>query len=1150
MEAGPQVEKEKAGMLAEQLGRPGVGFHEKAHQWSQGEKAGTEQYAGHRGDTLFKGASQRYDMPEPGTHKAREWDGAGHSLEDHVWWFERNAPADVMGSERIHLFARYATPMVSERLREIPQIFGIEDWNDFLDYMRENYLDRSKTATITAQEFEAGVMLLGGETIKSYEKLVEFSEEFGALAVQYQRGRGGPGLADELYLRYLPNDLITYVLEAGEAGWRAKYRWNRYELPQWRWVWAALREVLHPKNKLGALRLQRAHPDWESHAELAKQAKRERAEAATVTSRTQGPKREGWAKPEMSDFEKAERMSIEELTRKMSSLTMAATSGSAKDRAKASGEYKVYHARLGKVAPGQSSYWPPNVGDTLRDGESLAKETQAAWAMAQSKGVGSVEYLVAHTNVQTKAGSGVSLGLPVPTYYQSNSNSVRVYPGLGRANYGGPAGVSVAAIAGGGRPQFNRPSYRPLEQNAATNCYFCGKIGHPQWQCPTRDYCVQKRWIHIAEFPDDRGRVRREVRWHLPGHPLDGLPVGRDAGTGSLLGTVWKVVLEAKLATEAENPNALPQAQVQALDSHMSSARMDGRYDYHDGGEDLEGDGEYSAGDEDSVLHYMVGVEEPEDPFEDLQEGSVLKVCTAGVTAEERYLQNQRAAQEAAVHHIAQSLTSRDFEEFSVLAAARTEGTPARTGPYTRGKTAAGAKDAPVAGAGGRQGSGLFPPTVPKALAQATQSAEPLQRPRPVGRPATAAPTVPRPVAASQTVSQMAQPEKKEEKLPLRLRRQDCQVTRDNDWRTVCRRIMTTSALSKGEISVWELMAISPFLMKYMEEGLKVYRPVKAGTSEESMQVESLETSWLSEPELEGVMIEACRVNTQDRELFVAEAIGLNEPIPQTHPNLEPGELWGTDWAPLPLTVRTVLLKAELNGVECRAIVDDGAQVNMVSSKFFDRLNQKQPLAIRVDIKYFVSGVHGEARRLAGCFEADVSICGAVTRHVFWVNEAAPDDKIFLGMPFIMQNQVNFFWSGNRRIMSMNTLRGTTEMPMHPVEGPLVSIPDFSDSKSPKVLRLGALRKLEPQSAEANQRVLTANSIEVEGVAGITALAAEVTEWPGDEGTAEADLSGEDDETLTELEFEQEEMRMLQEAEGEAEDALQDALEHEEDVSA
>jgi hypothetical protein len=116
---------------------------------------------------------------------------------------------------------------------------------------------------------------------------------------------------------------------------------------------------------------------------------------------------------------------------------------------------------------------------------------------------------------------------------------------------------------------------------------------------------------------------------------------------------------------------------------------------------------------------------------------------------------------------------------------------------------------------------------------------------------------------------------------------------------------------------------------------------------------------------------------------------------------------------------------------------------------------------------------------LARCFEGDLSIGGVTTTDVFWVNRNSPVDKVFLGMPFIMRNQVNFFWSGNRRIVSMNTEHGTTEMAMHPRDGPLVTVADFSPVRQLHGLRLGHLRLLGPNEVNTNQRLLTANSVAI-----------------------------------------------------------------------
>lgn len=146
----------------------------------------------------------------------------------------------------------------------------------------------------------------------------------------------------------------------------------------------------------------------------------------------------------------------------------------------------------------------------------------------------------------------------------------------------------------------------------------------------------------------------------------------------------------------------------------------------------------------------------------------------------------------------------------------------------------------------------------------------------------------------------------------------------------------------------------------------------------------------------------------------------------------------------LPLAVRTALLPCKLNGIECRAMVDDGSMLNLVPRGMFERLR----VGLRSDIRFRVSGIHDTGGvGLAGHFAADVEFGGLTTRHFFWVNNAMKEEKIYLGMPFVLANRVEFFWHGPNRIMRQQTMQGTSEYAMFPSDGPEVT----RHSKSPGV---------------------------------------------------------------------------------------------------
>lgn len=294
---------------------------------------------------------------------------------------------------------------------------------------------------------------------------------------------------------------------------------------------------------------------------------------------------------------------------------------------------------------------------------------------------------------------------------------------------------------------------------------------------------------------------------------------------------------------------------------------------------------------------------------------------------------------------------------------------------------------------------------------------------------------------------------------------------------TVCAKILEEKMRNLGSLSLRELLAIAPPLAGYLNA---VTRRRKVVEASEVLVVEPGPEDHSSDEgdPLDGE-VESYRVNLEklvlgdgpgwrgDREVCPEEWFqqGVYYSSGPEPPKSEVAG-WGCadqEWCTSPLSVKTVMVPVSLNGVDCLAIVDDGSQINMVSDVFYDKMTQEVKSPIRTDLRYSVSGVHGEAVPLAGYFQADVKIGALVTRHIFWVNRHAPKDKIFLGMPYIAQNLVDFVWCGYRRVMRVNAPSGVLEIPLHPDDGPVITVAEkraWKDRRKPLGTRLRALRLL------------------------------------------------------------------------------------------
>ncbi|BEI88642.1 uncharacterized protein CcaverHIS019_0200040 [Cutaneotrichosporon cavernicola] len=578
----------------------------------------------------------------------------------------------------------------------------------------------------------------------------------------------------------------------------------------------------------------------------------------------------------------------------------------------------------------------------------------------------------------------------------------------------GPAvqGMSAMAAEAQAGPISGRPTRTVTFADRGDECFFCREGGHTQVGCPKRRFCIDKGWIALRMQNIEGGRRRYLLLWTLPGqeaNPIRGGPYG-----SSPWDQVRQVLERASLYKLGDEHNA----KVSAIDSRGDSPV----YDYRDPDGDDPEEEDYDA-DAYCASVYSAAVEDEE-------------IVTA----------------------LAAQLSVADLEEFDALDAGDS-GRPWGTSTYAVTRTepiAAGSRAMPYSG----RPAGRNPTAQPSGY-NAVNAPNP--RARPVTRSAPA-----QPPGEARAVPREPLPKSL---VPSRMVPRPTPLSEEANWADVCYKIVRTKALASGDVSVWEILVISPILQKYLQ-GINRAGNVGLPPRPEPTAAASVNVASTSIEPLEDSMTIG-----GEAEVVVGEAALAGERLPITDDDIRGGEIWGNAWAPLPLTVKTVLFEAELCGVCVRVLVDDGSQINMVSSALYDRIADHQAVAIRTDIRYWVSGVHGAARPLAGVFEGDLRLGGMTTRHAFWVNRDAPADKVFLGMPFIVKNQVNFIWSGNRRVMIMNTEFGLQEITMHGRDGPVVTVPDYTDARKPMAVRLGRLRMLEAREPQFNQKLLASNAL-------------------------------------------------------------------------
>lgn len=330
--------------------------------------------------------------------------------------------------------------------------------------------------------------------------------------------------------------------------------------------------------------------------------------------------------------------------------------------------------------------------------------------------------------------------------------------------------------------------------------------------------------------------------------------------------------------------------------------------------------------------------------------------------------------------------------------------------------------------------------------------------------------------------------------IPNKFLPQNSLVSQGTDWREICRRIVTGRGTS--DLSIQDLLVISPLLVSYLGGITRKLREgedlnllnrgahtaaVRHVKTEGELGTEVYQSVSV-EPSFGGVAVYETRGSLLDREEAPdSEGTCGVYLTSQYEPSIGEVGGWegeGQHWCRSPLSVKTVLIPVSVNGYRCQAIVDDGSQINMVSKAFFDGLTQYVRVGIQSDLQYTVTGVHGEPVPLLGYFEADVKVGSMTTSHIFWVNQHAPQDKIFLGMPFIAKNLVEFTWYGYRRVMRMHSPNGTMELALHPDSGPVLTVAEprvEGKPRRPLAMRLRNLRRLAgpPQIEDNIERELS-----------------------------------------------------------------------------
>ena len=105
--------------------------------------------------------------------------------------------------------------------------------------------------------------------------------------------------------------------------------------------------------------------------------------------------------------------------------------------------------------------------------------------------------------------------------------------------------------------------------------------------------------------------------------------------------------------------------------------------------------------------------------------------------------------------------------------------------------------------------------------------------------------------------------------------------------------------------------------------------------------------------------------------------------------------------------------KVRLNGEFCKALIDTGAEINVMTEEIRERLD----LPIRLDPALRLVSHSGHERNFIGvCEDVDVTIGGVTTQqHIFVVDSA--DHVLVLGIPFMIKARARMDWDANGHLI-------------------------------------------------------------------------------------------------------------------------------------
>jgi hypothetical protein len=244
-------------------------------------------------------------------------------------------------------------------------------------------------------------------------------------------------------------------------------------------------------------------------------------------------------------------------------------------------------------------------------------------------------------------------------------------------------------------------------------------------------------------------------------------------------------------------------------------------------------------------------------------------------------------------------------------------------------------------------------------------------------------------------------------------------------------------------LTLAQLCALSPTVQKYVNTATRAHK-TSTGEMKYTRQAELEDEStsdygvYLLEVENEEdpspcEVAEFRQVDTDERFRLIVRP---NEKVEDMIPRPLIRQSFGTvaDNTAAFLSVDTCCIKVTIGGVDTDLMIDDGSMINLIPYELFEMINEDSNVPMVQTKPFKMKGVTGQAETLMGFVTLEVTLAGIAAEHIFWVSGNIP--KVILGMPGIWALRMDLIWSGERRVIRINTKKGQGHQYMHLRGGP------------------------------------------------------------------------------------------------------------------